>query len=189
MQSIRYVIEGIDSIKTYVEGCLLVALILPALINDIKHYKIPNKLNLLFLIAGVLFNLLNGCISSGLIGIVFPFILFPFFVLRMMGAGDIKLFCAIGAIVGFPHILDIMAYSILFNGAIAVILMLARKDFGGYKRLWQWCKLTFVCGRVFEYQTMDNKQKNIFRYAYGITLGCFYYIVTTLILGGRYALL
>jgi prepilin peptidase CpaA len=178
MQSIRYIVEG----------CLLVALIIPALINDIKHYKIPNKLNLCFLIAGIAFNLWTGDIRSALIGIVLPFVLFPLFALRMMGAGDIKLFCAIGAIVGFPHIVSIMAYSIVFNGVIALILMVARKNCDGFKRLWQWCKFTAVCGQVVEYQSLDSKQKNIFRYAYGITLGCCYYIVTTLVLGGRYAL-
>lgn len=185
MKSIPYIVDYAPLIK----GLLLAVLMVFALKNDIKNYRIPNKLNLLFLLAGLVLNIVIGSVKSSFGGIVFPLILFPLFALRMMGAGDIKLFCAMGAIVGFPQIINIMAYSIVFNGVIAVFLIFIRKECNGFARLWQYLRYIFITGKLTEYQTLDRDNKNIFRYAYGIALGCAYYIVTSLILGGSYALL
>jgi prepilin peptidase CpaA len=189
MKNIQYIAEGITLYRSVVEAILLIALTSFALFNDIKYYKIPNKLNFCFLVIGLLFNAITGCIGGSLIGMFVPFVLFPLFALRMMGAGDIKLFCAIGAIVGYPHIINAIVYAVIANGLIALVIMLIRKNTDGFKRLWQWCTFTVITGQVVEYQAMDKNSKNIFRYACGIMVGCLYYIVTTLILGGSYALL
>lgn len=185
MKSIPYIVDYAPAIR----AVLLAVLTILALKSDIKSYRIPNKLNLVFLIMGLVLNAALGSIRSTVVGLVFPLILFPLFALRMMGAGDIKLFCAMGAIVGFPQIINIMAYSIVFNGIIAVFLIFIRKECNGFTRLWQYLRYIFITGKLTEYQTLDRDNKNIFRYAYGIALGCAYYIVTSLILGGSYALL
>lgn len=185
MKSIQFIADN----QNVVKSILLLVLAASALKNDIKSYKIPNKLNAMFVVLGLGLWLIIGNVKASAIGLIFPMILFPLFAFRMIGAGDIKLFCAIGAIVGFPHIISVMAYSIIFNGLIAVVLMFYRESYSGFKKMFFWFKHSILFGTFMEYQSLDKNNKSIFRYAYGITLGCVYYIVTDLILGGCYALL
>lgn len=188
MRNLQYIVNLFVNYQSLLRAILVLILALIALKTDIKSYKIPNKLNLIFIVFGLILNLIIGNIKLSLIGMLFPMILFPLFICRMMGAGDIKLFCALGSIVCFPHIVKIMAYSIIFNGIIAIIFMLVRKNYGGFIRLWNWFKYMLTGGMFMVYQSLDKNNKNIFRYAYGIVLGCIYYLVTDFILEGAYAL-
>ena len=189
MKNIQFIVDLIINSKNLIQGVLVLTLALLALINDIKSYKIPNKLNLSFIIMGFIFNLIIGNIKNSFYGMLFPLILFPFFMARMMGAGDIKLFCALGMITGLPYIISIICYSVLFNGVIAVILLIVRKEKKGFVKLFYWIKVCIYTKDIVEYQTLDSSNKSIFRYAIGITLGCIYYIITDLVMGGTYALL
>ena len=102
-----------------------------AVINDIKENKIKNKVILPFLLLGLITNfIMDGKIGvkNSLIAILIPFLtLFLFYVLGMLGAGDIKFFCAIGSIMGIEFIIYSMAYSFIIGGVIAIIIMLSRK--------------------------------------------------------------
>ena len=91
---------------------------------DVRYRRIPNKLVLLILIAGISFNtLLNGwsglLASLGGLGLAFG----PMFFLHLfgtMGAGDVKFFAAIGSVIGIslvPKTLIIVA----ITGAIFAI--------------------------------------------------------------------
>lgn len=185
MKNIQFIVEY----RNIAEGIFLLILACLALINDIRYYKIPNKLNFTFIVIGVFFGLLCGELKEHMLGMLLPLVLFPLFMFRMMGAGDIKLFCALGAVTGFPHIVSIVAYSILFNGVIAFVLMIVRKNFRSFKKIFDWFKISLMSGMIMDYRAFDENKKSIFRYAYGIMFGCLYYIITDLILGGRYALL
>lgn len=46
----------------------------------------------------------------------------------MLGAGDIKLFSAIGSIMGVTFVLNTLIYSFLMGGVISLTLMLTRKN-------------------------------------------------------------
>ena len=189
MKNIQYIVDFFYGNVNYVKAALVFTLALTAAFNDIKYYKIPNKLNLTFVILGFMFNMLVGEIKSSFIGLMFPMILFPFFMARMMGAGDIKLFCAIGSIAGFPDIISIVCYCVLANGLIALVILLVRREKNGLKRLFYWFKNCLYTKKLVKYQVMDKNSKSIYRYAIGIAIGCIYYIVTDLIMGGTYALL
>jgi prepilin peptidase CpaA len=95
--------------------------------SDLKHSKIPNKYVMPAVLLGII---LNTCCygTKGLkfsaIGMTMPILLLGlFFYARLIGAGDIKLLCSIGALKGFNFILYTMAYSFVLAGIYALILL------------------------------------------------------------------
>lgn len=107
---------------------LLFVIIIIAFIWDVRHNKIPN-----WLTAGsALLGLITHLISGGIDGILFSFfglaagggICLLLYVFKAIGAGDVKLFAAIGAFTGFENALYILMYSIVFGGIIGIILLL-----------------------------------------------------------------
>ncbi len=91
---------------------------------DLKNRKIPNWYNLTgfgiaFLARLILLFISFEYLKSGLLGfLVGFFILFPFFLFRLAGGGDIKLLAALGMIMGFKGFLWIFALTAFWDGAI-----------------------------------------------------------------------
>lgn len=111
---------------------LLVTQLGMAVINDLHNYKVRNEITFTFAMIGIIYNAWTfdlQFITSSLVGMLLPFILLlPLYALKMLGAGDIKLFCSMGALVGATNIMLTMAYSFLAGGVIAIIVMLYRKN-------------------------------------------------------------
>ncbi|MBQ7264497.1 MAG: prepilin peptidase [Firmicutes bacterium] len=189
MKYIEFIADFLTKQKSCITSLLLILLTIAAVYNDIKSYKIPNKLNFTFAFIGLAYNCVTGSFQGAIYGMLFPMLLYPLFMARMMGAGDIKLFCAIGSIVGIPDIIKILCYSILANGLIALLLLAVRKQGMKFRNIFNWFKTCFAIGKIVEYQSLESKNKGIFRYAIGIMFGVIYYIITDIILGGKYALL
>jgi len=82
----------------------IVVLIVLALVCDIHERKIKNSITFPFIIAGLMINTISDGmrgLAYSVTGMVLPvIILLLFYILRMLGAGDIKLFCSIGSILG-----------------------------------------------------------------------------------------
>lgn len=128
---------------------LLVLTVLVAGIYDLRCRRIPNWLVLAGLLAGfaVNFALAGGLAGLGRsakgLGLAF-LIYFPLYLVRGMGAGDVKLMGAIGAIVGPGNWFIIFILSAILGGAIAVLLILSKGRFRrtlwnvGYI-LWELC--------------------------------------------------
>jgi prepilin peptidase CpaA len=101
-----------------------------AMMTDLRSRRIPNWLTG----GSVLLGLLLQARSSGLDGLTMAFfgtclglsVLFPFYMLRVMGAGDVKLLAGLGALVGPRMLVSIVIFSALAGGVIAAI-MLARR--------------------------------------------------------------
>lgn len=101
--------------------------------------RIPNKL----CAAAFVLALLYGGIASGghglsaaLIGAVAGFApMLAMYAARGIGAGDVKLFGALGAWLGTQQVLNVMLYSILYAGAIGILLMAACRMWGWPERL------------------------------------------------------
>ncbi|GAQ19906.1 peptidase A24A prepilin type IV [Oceanobacillus picturae] len=112
---------------------LLFVVLLMALIWDIRFNKLPNWLTAGAMILGILYHL----IMSGIDGLVFSFIgllagggiFLILYLFKAIGAGDVKLFAAIGAITGVPMVFYFMMYSVVFAGVIGIILLLFMKTF------------------------------------------------------------
>jgi prepilin peptidase CpaA len=68
-------------------------------------------------------------LKSSLFGIAVPVVLlFVLFYLKLIGAGDIKLFSAIGALMGYKFILYAMTYSFIFAGILSLFRLLQNKS-------------------------------------------------------------
>ncbi|MCL5743868.1 MAG: prepilin peptidase [Acidobacteria bacterium] len=109
---------------------LLAARVLAAGIYDIRYRRIPNWLVLTGLLAGLALNgfLFGwGGLRMSLVGFAVAFaVYFPLWILRGMGAGDVKLMAAVGALVGWHAWLVIFILTGLLGGVIAIVLMLAK---------------------------------------------------------------
>lgn len=112
---------------------ILVLLVGICLITDTKYNRIYNKVLLPFIIIGILLNLITSGLDGGansLLGGIIPIIVFYiFFMLRMLGAGDIKLFTAIGCLMGWNFILNNIIYTFFIAGIMAILIVMRRKNF------------------------------------------------------------
>lgn len=166
----------------------LIILIVLALISDIKTYKIKNNIVYPFILIGFMTNLyINGLEGVGFSfkGMLAPFlILIVFFALRMLGAGDIKLFSAIGAVMGLEFVLQVIIYSFLTGGTIAFLLIIIRKN--GVKRFkyfFQYLKSCFLTLSILPYTDFNDKSDGgKFRFVFaiigGVVLNLFMHIQT-----------
>jgi prepilin peptidase CpaA len=106
--------------------CLLAALVVVAAAGDIRRRKIPNWLTLGGVGAGLLAGTVNGGwsgLGQALGGMLLAFgVYFVLYCLRAMGAGDVKLMAAVGAIVGWSGWLEVFIASALAGGAFALAL-------------------------------------------------------------------
>lgn len=92
---------------------------------DVKERRIPNSLIAVGLLAGLTASVISGQwagLGRSLAGIALGVLLFfPFFVCRMIGAGDAKLFGVVGAFVGWEALLPIWAYTLIAGGVLGLI--------------------------------------------------------------------
>ena len=148
-----------------VEIVLLELLLVLALLDDLKAYRVRNTITLPFILIGAAMNLcINGINSlhTVAIGILIPIIcLMPLFSLKMLGAGDIKLFSAIGAIMGHRFVLSSMAFSFLAGGVIALLIMLIRKNLRQrFTYLFQYLIYCFITFSIKPYASIDFVNKD-----------------------------
>lgn len=110
---------------------LLAAMVITAGAFDIRFRRIPNWLT----VTGVLLGLaLNAFLFEGLPGLRLAaeglglalVIYLPLYMVRGMGAGDVKLMAAVGALVGPWNWLGIFVITALVGGVIALVLLLSR---------------------------------------------------------------
>ena len=119
---------------------VLIALVLGAAVYDVRYRRIPNWLSLAGVLAGLALNAFldqgrAGMFVSSLKGLAIGFgVYFVLYALRAMGAGDVKLMAAVGAVVGWPNWFGIFIITAIIGGIMALILVAARgrvrKTFG-----------------------------------------------------------
>lgn len=99
---------------------------------DLRTAKVDNGWILFSLATGLGYRLLCRGITGVLLflaGVVFPLlILSVLFYFRMLGPGDIKVFCALGGILGIRRISYCMLYALFIGGMISVFLLLIYGD-------------------------------------------------------------
>jgi prepilin peptidase CpaA len=105
------------------------ALLLPLAViityYDVRYRRIPNAFVVATLISGVALNLFTDGVSGALgslTGCVLAFILmFLLHVFGAMGAGDVKLFAAVGSVMGAPLVLPTFLVVVLTGGLLAFV--------------------------------------------------------------------
>jgi prepilin peptidase CpaA len=114
---------------------LLLLLVLPAAVFDYRERRIPNWLVLTGLLMGIAMNSFltydTPSMTTGLVfsleGLGLAFVVyFPLYLLRGMGAGDVKLMAAVGAIVGPALWLWILFFTAVLGGITAAIVVLSK---------------------------------------------------------------
>ena len=101
------------------------ALVGAAVIMDYKYFKIPNSLNLWGLVSAIFLILFlhdQYNFYRIAIGLVVPFILlYPVFIIGGIGAGDIKLLCVIGTVIGIRSSIRFTVICFIIAGIIGIL--------------------------------------------------------------------
>lgn len=119
----------------------LALLVLIALVFDLRQRRIPNTLVLLMLGVGLFIHLIGPQVSQSGAGLFTAYpdalgakgallgaltgltIFLPLYLLRAMGAGDVKLMAGIGSFVGPATAIDVALFILVTGGVLAVVRM------------------------------------------------------------------
>lgn len=116
-----------------IEFIFLAILLCLAFYTDIKRTKIPNLITVSGAIGGLGYHLIfngTGGVLFSFLGMIVGFgLFFLLYLFGAIGAGDVKLFGAIGALTGIEFVLYSSMYSIFYAGLIGILLVLIRKEF------------------------------------------------------------
>lgn len=142
---------------------IISALLMLSLVSDLRTYRIKNYITYSFMLAGLTANLAmegpKGMIFS-LQGIMLPVVgLILLYMMRVIGAGDIKLLSAVGAVMGAGFILSAMLYSFICGGIIASLIILIRRNgIERFKYLFSYMKSCLVSMELLPYADSQDKQ-------------------------------
>ena len=111
--------------QTLVYIILLIPLAVVIAYYDVRYRRIPNAFVLAAFSGGVLMNAILGGLQgvySSIAGCLLAFFLmFMFHIFGAMGAGDVKLFAAIGAVTGLHLVIPTFIVVVLTGGLLAVV--------------------------------------------------------------------
>lgn len=117
----------------FAAGALLVPLAAIITYYDVRYRRIPNVFVLATLVCGVTLNTLTGGTSglvSSLGGLLLAFgLMFVMHVFGAMGAGDVKLFGAVGSVVGSAYVVPTFLVVLLTGGVLAFVSVLRAGTF------------------------------------------------------------
>lgn len=148
-----------------------------AVFTDISYHKIKNKTVLAGLSGGLILNVISHNLQNSLIGAAVPLVLFLLFIIGYMGAGDVKLLCAIGAIIGFPSIIKVVLYSFVFCGVYILIDTARCRGIGIlFHDLWEDFKYLVLSGSF-----LVSREKRRFPMAVPIFLAVLLWVVSGLV--------
>jgi prepilin peptidase CpaA len=110
---------------------LLLAVVLGAAVYDVRYRRIPNWLSLSGVLVGLALNAFLDPVWPGLrlslMGLGMGFgVYFLLYAVRAMGAGDVKLMAAVGALVGWRDWFGTFLITAIIGGAMALILVAAK---------------------------------------------------------------
>ena len=92
--------------------------------TDLLRKRIPNWLTYTAILLGLGLRAVNGgwrsCLDGFLAGLIGGGVFFVFFLVRGMGAGDVKLMTAVGVWSGLSHLAPVMIATALAGGILAL---------------------------------------------------------------------
>ncbi|WP_253701314.1 prepilin peptidase [Bacillus sp. FJAT-29814] len=156
---------------------ILVTILLISLYTDVKKRKILNIVTLPSILLGFVIHI----ISNGLDGFLFSgkgfltglgLLIIPY-LLGGMGAGDVKLMAAIGALAGTSFVFYSFIYTALIGGLISLVLIIKQKGFLNSLKSFLYA-VVFFRSNVGSIFLAKNKHSSIsFPYGVAIVLGTF----------------
>lgn len=145
--------------------------------TDLRSARIPNWLTFAAAAGGLAFHTvspqgmgLGSAVMGLLVGLA---VFFPFFVLRAMGAGDVKLLAALGAWLGVGPVLWVALYTSIAGGAFAIVISLAKGYLGqALRNIWALIAFWRVVGiRPLPSVSLDSPHAVRLPYALPIATG------------------
>lgn len=116
---------------SYVIVALTVVVSVVAAVTDVRRGKIPNVLTYTAMLAGLLaqtaWHGLRGLVLSFAGGVLFGGVFLLLYLVRAMGAGDVKLATALGCIVGLGASVQLMLAVAISGGVLAVLHMVFKR--------------------------------------------------------------
>lgn len=154
---------------------LLIPLAIIIIYYDVRYRRIPNVYVLATLFCGLvtsaIFGGLNGALNS-LGGCVLAFILiFALHVFGAMGAGDVKLFAAIGSVTGAHLVLQTFVVVVLTGGLLALVSIVRARRFRSTMRRVVQIFAGFLPGWEMQKFTVPTDRRHTIPYGVAITLG------------------
>ena len=175
----------IDSFPTFLPVACAVIVATICLVTDILKRRIFNVVTLpaagIGLILGLVLGGWNGLLhSAGGMAVGFALMVLPYYV-GGMGAGDVKLMAALGALLGLAPIVQIFLYTAIIGGVIAVVSALSRGTLKrAFRNIADWTtslilqKVGGVHGGLKEMQLAQTA--GVIPYGVAIALGLFSYL-------------
>jgi prepilin peptidase CpaA len=141
--------------------------------EDLLAHRIPNRLTGSLLCAGFAlqfaFSGWSGLAQAALGGVVGLAMLLPFYLLRAMGAGDVKLLAAMGTLLGPQWALVAGIYTLIAGGVLAMCYLLA----GALRAAAQPATASWPLRMHFALERAQQLRRERFPYALAIVVGAF----------------
>jgi prepilin peptidase CpaA len=163
----------VDTLTTLAVVLVAVA----ACVTDLRSRRIPNVLTLSAALAGLVAHWLvdgpGGALFSASGWLVGLFVFLPFFLLRGMGGGDVKLLAALGAWLGPQETLWLAIYTGIAGGVLAVVVAVSSGYLGtALRNVLSVFRFWTVAGiRPVPGVTLDTKESPRLAYAVPIFAG------------------
>jgi prepilin peptidase CpaA len=139
---------------------LVAVIVVAAAATDLRSRRIPNWLTLPGVCAGLLLNwFISGLpgIGTALTGMMLGFGAYlVLYFLHAMGAGDVKLMAAVGAIVGPANWVAVFIASAIAGGVLAVALMIWK---GRVRETLS--NTLFIAGELMHFRAPYNRRKDL----------------------------
>lgn len=141
---------------------VVLSIALVATVTDVIYNKIFNWLTLPAMVLGLAF----GAYSNGWMGLLQSFLgigvallLYGWmFAIRVMGAGDVKLLMAMGALGGVFFVIDIAVVAILVGGVMALGILIFKGRIREFARkIYRFLVSVFYKNLVVEFPEVDHK--------------------------------
>ncbi|KJV05886.1 A24 family peptidase [Methylocucumis oryzae] len=163
-----------------VPALLLIVLLLLASCIDFFSHKIPNWLSFGLLglglaLQGYCFGLagFGASLAGGVLGLV---LLLPFYLLKSLGAGDVKLMAGVGSFLGAESVIYAVAATIICGGLLGLAVLIAKGGMGPFlKRYTLMFQTLCYTGKIVPIPpALTEVAASRFPYASAIAGGTFY---------------
>ena len=152
---------------------------------DVREGRIPNRLTYPAAIAGLLLQGLlhgwKGLLLSLVGGVLFGGVFMLFYIIRAVGAGDVKLATALCCILGFPNFFTAMFATAVAGGVLAVVFMMWSGRIVETLRNTLWVAAFHAQNGLQTHPTVNLDNPSAVRMPYGLAFaaGTFYWAIFT----------
>lgn len=187
MEEIHSLLELLALLATDPRTVVLFGLLIVASVSDYRTYKIPNWLT----VSGMAFGLVYAAASPAYLhtgflwasaGLLLGFVMMlPLYVLKVMGAGDVKLMAMVGTFLGAPEIFHAALFIFIAGGIAALAFALAKgvlvRMLGNVKNLVQLMVWSVHGGARLDVRMAAEKSVGKLPFGVCISIGTMGYVV------------